>query len=172
MPSNLDRSFLRTLLCFLFILLLLLAKTAPARNTVQVAAPVRERLSLDRGWLFHEGEIAFPMITGHQASYNNAKAGSSSGAASPDYDDASWKHVNLPHDWAVEQRFDENANISQGYRQRGIGWYRRHFRLDPGDQGKHLEIQQSRERRYCRRRHNHLDDKDAAAWGHCIAAVP
>jgi beta-galactosidase len=98
-------------------------------------------LSLDRGWLFHEGDIPFPLTTGHQASYNNAKAGSSSGAASPEYDDSSWKRVNLPHDWAVEQPFDKDANISQGYRQRGIGWYRRHFRLDPADHGKHLEIQ-------------------------------
>jgi beta-galactosidase len=56
------------------------------------------------------------VITGHQASYNNAKAGSSSGAASPEYADSSWKHVNLPHDWAVEQPFDKDANISQGYR--------------------------------------------------------
>jgi beta-galactosidase len=143
MASNLDRSFPRTLtlLCFLFILLLFQAKDAPAQNPVQVPAPVRERLSLDRGWLFHEGDIPFPLITGHQASYNNAKAGSSSGAASPEYDDSSWKHVNLPHDWAVEQPFDQNANISQGYRQRGIGWYRRHFQLDPADHGKHLEIQ-------------------------------
>jgi beta-galactosidase len=143
MACNFDRSFPRTLtlLGVFFILLLSQTKTTPAQNPAQAAAPVRERLSLDRGWLFHEGDVPFPLITGHQASYNNAKAGSSSGAASPEYDDSSWKHVNLPHDWAVEQPFDQNANISQGYRQRGIGWYRRHFRLDPADHGKHLEIQ-------------------------------
>jgi len=143
MACNFDRSFPRTLplLAVFFILLLFQTRTTPAQNSAQAAAPVRERLSLDRGWLFHEGDIPFPLIIGHQASYNNAKAGSSSGAASPEYDDSSWKHVNLPHDWAVEQPFDENANIAQGYRQRGIGWYRRHFRLDPADHGKHLEIQ-------------------------------
>lgn len=143
MACNFDRSFprTRTLLCFLFIPLLFQANNAPAQNSAQVPASVRERLSFDRGWLFHEGDIPFPLIIGHQASYNNAKAGSSSGAASPEYDDSSWKHVNLPHDWAVEQPFDKDANISQGYRQRGIGWYRRHFRLDPADHGKHLEIQ-------------------------------
>jgi beta-galactosidase len=143
MACNFDRSFPRTLplLAVFFILLLFQTRTTPAQNSARAAAPVRERLSLDRGWLFHEGDIPFPLIIGHQASYNNAKAGSSSGAASPEYDDSSWKHVNLPHDWAVEQPFDENANIAQGYRQRGIGWYRRHFRLDPADHGKHLEIQ-------------------------------
>jgi beta-galactosidase len=101
----------------------------------------RERLSLDRGWLFHEGDIPFPVVTGHQPSYDNAKAGSSSGAASPEYDDSSWKQVDLPHDWAVEQPFDPNANLSQGYRARGMGWYRKYFRLDPADHGKHLEVQ-------------------------------
>jgi beta-galactosidase len=105
----------------------------------QVAA--RERLSLDRGWLFHEGDIPFPVVIGHQPSYDNAKAGSSSGAASPEYDDSSWKPVDLPHDWAVEQPFDSKANIAQGYRARGMGWYRKYFRLDPADRGKHLEVQ-------------------------------
>jgi beta-galactosidase len=103
--------------------------------------PPREHLSLDRGWLFHEGDIPFPVIKGHQASYDNAKAGSSSGAASPEFDDSAWKTVNLPHDWAVEQPFDKDANIAQGYRQRGMGWYRKYFRLDPADHGKHLELQ-------------------------------
>jgi len=105
------------------------------------ATPVRERLSLDRGWLFHEGDIPFPVILGHQQSYNNAKAGTAWGAAAPGFDDSSWKTVDLPHDWAVEQPFDQKANISQGYRDRGMGWYRRYFRLDPADHGKHLEVQ-------------------------------
>ena len=115
------------------------AIATPAQNP-SPASP-RERLSLDRAWMFHEGDVPFPVITGHQQSYNNAKAGSSWGAASPSFDDSSWKQVNLPHDWAVEQPFDEKANISQGYRARGMGWYRKYFRLDPADHGKHLEIQ-------------------------------
>lgn len=101
----------------------------------------REQLSLDRGWLFHEGDIPFPVITGHQMSYSNAKSGTAWGAAAPDFDDSSWEQVNLPHDWAVGQPFDQNANISQGYHARGMGWYRRYFRLDPADRGRHLELQ-------------------------------
>lgn len=118
-----------------------LPRLAGSQTFSSGVSAVRERLSLDRGWLFHEGDIPFPVITGHQPSYDNAKAGSSSGAASPEYDDSAWKRVNLPHDWAVAQPFDAHANISQGYRQRGMGWYRRYFRLDASDRGKHLEIQ-------------------------------
>ncbi|MFZ0233302.1 MAG: beta-galactosidase GalA [Candidatus Acidiferrales bacterium] len=131
-------------------LLLVFAVPAGAQNAAHTEAGSvapsshasgRERLLLDRGWLFHEGDIPFPVITGHEPSYANAKAGSSSGAASPEFDDSSWKQVDLPHDWAVEQPFDPNANSAQGYRDRGMGWYRKYFRLDPADHGKHLELQ-------------------------------
>ena len=119
----------------------LLAQTSKSFDAQSNAPVVRERLLLDRGWLFHEGDIPMPVITGHQPSYDNAKAGSSHGAASPAFDDSSWRQVDLPHDWAVEQPFDSKANLSQGYRARGMGWYRKYFRLDPTDHGKHLELQ-------------------------------
>jgi beta-galactosidase len=100
-----------------------------------------ERLSLDKGWRFHQGDIPFPVITGHGMSYANAKAGRAWGAAAPDFDDSNWRRLNLPHDWAVEQPYDSTANLSQGYRQRGIGWYRRSFKIDSADRGKYLELQ-------------------------------
>ncbi len=109
-------------------------------NTVN-AQSKRERLSLDNGWRFHLGELPFPEINGHSMSYNNAKAGKSWGAAAPEYDDTKWRLLNLPHDWAVEQPFDSTTNLSQGYRKRGIGWYRRNFKLATSDRGKHLELQ-------------------------------
>ena len=137
MPSQIR---IQRLAC-LFWAFLLYSGFARSQSKPDTERPSRERLSLDRGWLFHEGDIPFTVVKGHQASYNNAKAGSSSGAASPEYDDSSWKQVNLPHDWAVEQPFDANANSAEGYRARGMGWYRKYFRLTPGDRGKHLEIQ-------------------------------
>ena len=109
-----------------------------ARAKAQVGGT---RYSLDKGWLFHEGDIPFPVVSGQDASYNNAKAGTAKGAAGLKFDDADWKHVTVPHDWAVEQPFEESANSTQGYRARGMGWYRRYFKLDEADHGKHLEIQ-------------------------------
>lgn len=81
----------------------------------------RQKYSLDRGWLFHQGDIAFPAIKGHSASYNNAKAGKSWGAAAPKYDDSQWKEVDLPHDWAVEQPFNPTANLSVEFEINGPG---------------------------------------------------
>src|SRR5436305_3739304 len=127
-----------------------LAVDAVGQTTAPAASPVaRQRLSLDRGWLFHLGDIPFPVVTGHGQSYSNAKSGRAWGAAAPDYDDSDWRAVSLPHDWAVEGPFDPNANLSQGYRPRGFGWYRRYFKLDESDRGRHLELQFDGVATYC-----------------------
>ncbi|MCU0794121.1 MAG: beta-galactosidase, partial [Opitutaceae bacterium] len=105
------------------------------------ASSVRERLAFDSGWRFHLGDIPMPVIKGHGPSYESAKAGKAWGAAAPDFDDSAWRRLDLPHDWVVEGPFDPEANISQGYRPRGVAWYRRHFRLEESDRGRHLEIQ-------------------------------
>jgi beta-galactosidase len=113
------------------------------------AAPLRETLSLDEGWRFHLGDIkpeSFPggqgvNLYGPDITYHGAKAGSAWGAAARGYDDKGWKQVQLPHDWVVEQPFDEKALKQQGYRPRGIGWYRRTFKLSPADRGRNLELQ-------------------------------
>jgi beta-galactosidase len=104
-------------------------------------AGTRERLSLDSGWLFHLGDVAGPPIKGHGMSYGTAKTGGATGAAATDFDDSAWRRLDLPHDWAVEGPFDKNENASQGYRPRGIGWYRRYFQLPATDRGRHIELQ-------------------------------
>jgi beta-galactosidase len=109
---------------------------APSSN-----APARERLAFDTGWRFHPGDIPMPVIRGHGPSYYNAKAGKAWGAAAPDFDDSDWRVLDLPHDWVVEGPFDPDENLSQGYRPRGVAWYRRHFRLEDSDQNRHLELQ-------------------------------
>jgi beta-galactosidase len=101
----------------------------------------RERLSLDQGWRFHLGDIPVPALKTQSESYQSAKAGKAWGAAAPEYNDADWRRLDLPHDWAVESPFDPKENEAQGYRARGIGWYRRQFTLEAADRSRHLEIQ-------------------------------
>jgi beta-galactosidase len=102
--------------------------------------PGRELLTLDFGWRFHRGDIPFPKLLSHSDCYTNAKAGRAWGAANPGFDDTAWALVNVPHDWAAGSPFDPAECLSQGFRARGFGWYRRHFRLDSADRGRHLEI--------------------------------
>lgn len=94
---------------------------------------VRVREDFSGGWLFarqHKG-------TGELGSFDRQTAGASKtetrfrGAAEPGYDDSSWEEVDLPHTWNAHDVSDEKA----GY-WRGIGWYRKHFRLDPKFAGK------------------------------------
>lgn len=117
---------------------LLLQTSLFAQNSLSSG---RETLTLDKGWRFFKGDIAFPIITGHSVTYQSAKAGKAWGAAAPEFDDGKWRILNLPHDWAVESKYDSTMNISQGYRERGIGWYRRSFKLPVADNGKHIELQ-------------------------------
>ncbi|MGV7207668.1 beta-galactosidase GalA [Oxalobacteraceae bacterium A2-2] len=119
----------------------LAAALAASLSCVYGAEAGRERLSLDRGWLFHLGDIAPPDIVTHEDTYLNAKAGNAAGAAGTRYNDASWRKLDLPHDWAVEGPFDPKANIGQGYRPRGIGWYRRYLKVDESERGRHFELQ-------------------------------
>ena len=97
--------------------------------------------SLDDGWLFHLGDIVAPPVIGHEESYQNAKAGVAQGAAAVSYDDSDWRALDLPHDWAIEASVDPAANVAQGYRRRGIGWYRRPLQLDAAWRGRYLELQ-------------------------------
>jgi beta-galactosidase len=126
--------FIGLLLCFAI-------NTQLKAQQLIASSATRECLSLDKGWRFYQGDIPMPVITGHGMSYSAAKAGKAWGAAAPEYDDTEWRLLNLPHDWAVENPYDSTENLSQGYKKRGIGWYRRQFKLDTKDRGKHLEIQ-------------------------------
>ncbi len=95
----------------------------------------REHLSLDTNWRFHLGDDWPDAID-----YWNA--GHCRGAAAERFNDASWRVVNLPHDWAIELPFDQTADRGHGNRALGptfprnsIGWYRRMFALPKEDKG-------------------------------------
>lgn len=70
--------------------------------------------SFDWNWKFHLGDAR--------------------GAEQTDYDDGSWRSLNVPHDWSIEAPFDENhpTGGDGGYVQAGTGWYRKAFTV-PGD---------------------------------------
>ena len=109
----------------------------------------REQLSLDANWRFHLGDIPLDSFPGGQGialygpdiTHSGAKAGHTWGAAARGYDDKSWSLVNLPHDWVVEQPFDQSALKQQGFRPRGIAWYRRTFNLPASERAKNVELQ-------------------------------
>src|ERR1700709_1961770 len=57
--------------------------------------------------------------------------GDSPGAEAPAFSDASWRTLDVPHDWSIEGPYDRNNPTGRGggYLPSGIGWYRKTFVL-------------------------------------------
>ncbi len=53
------------------------------------------------------------------------------GAEKPEFADAAWRALNVPHAWSIEGPFDQKnpAGGAGGFLPAGIGWYRKHFTL-------------------------------------------
>jgi beta-galactosidase len=105
---------------------------------------------LDAGW-------KFILSDNWGTAEDLAKAGSSKGPARREFNDASWRTVDLPHDWVVELPFDQKADASHGFKpvgpgfpQNSIAWYRRTFALPKADSGKRLWLEFDGVYRDCR----------------------
>ena len=73
----------------------------------------REHQSFDKDWLFVLADSA--------------------GMQKSEYADGHWRRLNLPHDWAIEGDFAPSnpSGASGGALPGGIGWYRKHFSVNP-----------------------------------------
>jgi len=141
-----------------------------ACRLLHAADAPREKLLLDANWKFSHGD---PAAAGKMFDYPESdlsKQGAKSeakenelAAKRPDevktnlgggvtwvqagFDDAQWRTVNLPHDWALELPFDKGANTGKGSKPlgdkdgTGIGWYRRTFELPAADKRKTVWIE-------------------------------
>lgn len=59
----------------------------------------------------------------------------------PDFDDSSWRQLNLPHDWAIEGPFNiDYVGATGKLPYWGIRWYRKSFELSPKDTGKQIYL--------------------------------
>lgn len=63
-------------------------------------------------------------------------------ASELDFDDATWRSLNVPHDFSIEHPFaSTNAtNSGGGFAYSGIGWYRKNFTLDKSTVNKKVFI--------------------------------
>ncbi|HWB85039.1 MAG TPA: glycoside hydrolase family 2 TIM barrel-domain containing protein [Bryobacteraceae bacterium] len=86
-------------------------------------APARIRDSFDFGWSFFKGDAP--------------------GAQEPGFADASWRKLDLPHDWSIEGPFSTNepSGGAGGYAPTGIGWYRKRFRLPASYRGRRVAVE-------------------------------
>jgi beta-galactosidase len=97
------------------VLLAALPHAMPTATPLRIAGA--RRISLDAGWRFHKGEAA--------------------GAEQQAFDDAAWKEVRLPHDWAIDGPFDKTQNPHTGALPiSGTGWYRKTFTLPASEKAR------------------------------------
>src|SRR3982750_559104 len=85
-----------------------------------VSAQPKARQSFNTNWKFYLGD--------------------EKGAEQPAFPDASWRSLNLPHDWSVELPFDRNSptGTGGGALRGGIGWYRKSFTVPSSAMGKYI----------------------------------
>lgn len=129
---------------------------APANDSSQ-----RERISLNREWRYADDDPAgtdsslhysrlkpylLPaanqfIIFGKRNEAPHKPFETSAAYTLPEFDDSEWRHLNLPHDWAIERPFNidyEGATGKLPYW--GIGWYRKNFDLPESDRGKQIYL--------------------------------
>ncbi|MBM6993438.1 MAG: DUF4982 domain-containing protein [Prevotella sp.] len=99
--------------------LLTLAWLCLGLGGTSLSASARTRTLFDKGWLFCLGD---------------AKE-----MAQPSFDDAGWRLLDLPHDWAIEGDFSVSnpSGAGGGALPGGIGWYRKHFTIDKSASKQH-----------------------------------
>ena len=122
---------------------------------------VRERININRDWRY---QIDDPDRTGAALHYSQLKPyllpcandfiifgkryqrpegnpGENIAYVKSDFDDSEWRHLNLPHDWAIEGPFNIDYNGSTGKLPYwGIRWYRKTLELSQDDAGKQIYL--------------------------------
>ena len=74
--------------------------------------------------------------------------GGAQGAEDPAFNDSSWRRVDLPHDWSLEDlpgttspfSIDAISQVNGGFTTGGTGWYRKTFRVPSDLSDKHFII--------------------------------
>src|SRR5271170_911007 len=89
----------------------------------QTSAPGRQQAPVDSDWKFLAGDPA--------------------GAEAVAFSDASWRTVNLPHDWSIEGKPDAKSPSAagEGYFPGGTGWYRKTFMAPSSWSGKRVSVE-------------------------------
>ena len=100
---------------------LLLALLFAVVLSVRAADSARATFDFDANWLFSLSDPAAAMMAA--------------------FDDSGWRAIDVPHDWSIAGPFSAQYASGTGYAPGGIGWYRKHFRLDPAQSNRLVTIE-------------------------------
>jgi beta-galactosidase len=82
----------------------------------------REIWSINDNWLFHAGDVTNGFTT--------------------NFDDGSWRKLNVPHDWSIEGKYDAQnpSGCEEGFLPTGVVWYRKHISVPASEQGRRFVL--------------------------------
>jgi beta-galactosidase len=125
--------------------------------------PIRERMSMNSGWRFVKGDppgttgqLAYANIkslfkaTGNEFAMNanpmklvlpEGKLQDGVAYLGREFNDRSWRQLNLPHDWGIEGPFDQALSGETGKLPwAGVAWYRKHLAVPASDRGRQMYL--------------------------------
>lgn len=115
------------LLSFSIILITLLHN-----NSLAAQESARTRESFNLGWKFVKYSASSEEVSANKEPF---------ALQEPEVDDSGWRNVDLPHDWAIEGPFNDSLENNTGLLPwKGIGWYRKYFKIEETDNGKRFYI--------------------------------
>lgn len=108
--------------CLAGLLILASARAEVGEKFVAPPSP-RSAYNFNPGWKFAFGDTA--------------------GAERPDFDDSAWASVSLPHTWNETDSYRAYIDHGGGDQTErfGIGWYRKHFKLPAGSEGRKVFLE-------------------------------
>lgn len=116
------------------------ARPADAEPTEAVDVEVTQRVL--KPWILPTGNRFI-----NDPAKHHVRPGGDPGSDFPfvqgDFDDSSWEHVDLPHDWAIEGPFLEGRDAAVGggmgrLPSPGVAWYRKKLEIPASDAGKSI----------------------------------
>jgi hypothetical protein len=87
----------------------------------------REEINFNFGWKFQHGDIE--------------------NAQSVNFNDASWRTLDLPHDFQFEQPWGKDGGGARGFKAMGGAWYRKTFDAKPEWKGRQMRLKMVHRRR-------------------------
>ena len=107
---------------------------------------MREKISLDKGWFFHKGDILIDFPIDKASAYNSAKTERALwGPAYQEFEINNdscnqWEKVDVPHDFVIQGELSQSYNEALGFLRYENAWYIKKIKLDENDKNKRITL--------------------------------
>ena len=107
---------------------------------------MREKISFDKKWMFHKGDVETLLPTSNAIVVREAKTERvHRGPASRNYNTSCtsaehWEEVDLPHDYVIHETPSQEGNAGLGFFPYHNAWYVKKFQLSKEDKNKRITL--------------------------------